>query len=56
MDGLIPGLAKVRKLKGLFLSGETLGIGALHESPGKLALSVDNPELGNYFLCWVPPE
>lgn len=36
--------------------GETLGVGALSESPEKLELSVDNPELGNYFLCWVPPE
>lgn len=35
--------------------GDTLNAG-LHESPTRLGLSIDDPELGNYFLCWIPPE
>jgi hypothetical protein len=35
--------------------GETLTEG-LRESSGKLRLSIPNPELGNYFVCWIPPE
>ena len=39
----------------LVSQGESLTNG-LSESPTRLRLSIDNPELGNYFLCWIPPE
>jgi hypothetical protein len=39
----------------LVSQGETLTNG-LRESPTRLRLSIDNPELGNYFICWIPPE
>jgi len=57
------GFQKARAAKNVVFSGdgtlvsqgETLTNG-LRESPSRLRLSIDNPELGNYFLCWIPPE
>lgn len=36
--------------------GETLPPSFLHKSEDRLKLSIENPEPGNYFLCWIPPE
>jgi hypothetical protein len=57
------GYQKARAVKNVVFSGdgtvvsqgETLTT-SLREKSGKLELSINNPELGNYFLCWIPPE
>jgi hypothetical protein len=54
---------RVRAAKNVVFSGDGTAVSqgetlttSLHEGPTVLNLSIANPELGNFFVCWIPPE